>query len=298
MNDLITIEASVTPAVITIDFDKIEKELDEQLKQYDVVVTENSVKGAKDVATKMNKVALAIDARRKELITEASAPIQEADARMRVLNQKAKDARERILKQVQVFEDKVRAAARDQLIECLHDLYLDYQVEEEFATVTIDDMVKLTAITATGALTAASLNELTARVRNVKDLQDKVSRRLLELENACYRAGLETPLTRAHVEHILKAGDEAYMGGLDSLISAELSRQKQAEEQREERKPKAKAKAASKPKKVGRKNWYVAATFAIETSDKMTAFQIEQNLREKLLAAGVKVKVDVSVEEV
>jgi len=298
----IAIKAKITPGKIDLNLAAVKKEVEAQVAKYNIVVTEDSVKGAKTVATKLNKVAESIDTKRKEIIQEASKYINEADVSMKEIVTICKEGRQKIVDQVKVFEDKERDRIKDILQECLDDLYDDYKVNDEFRLTKVDGFVKLTAITGTSAVVASTLREMTNEVRSNRALQDRTDMRLSQLESQCFRAGLDSPLTKAHVGGVLLSDDEVYNAEVQRLIEAEIDRKAEAEVIKEEQ---AKATTTSKKKfkapakaKAGRKSWYVAATFNIETSDSMTADEIEENLRSKLIAAGVKVKVDIVVEEV
>jgi len=298
----IAIKATVTPGKIDINIDEVKKEVEAEVAKYNLVVTEDSVKGAKEVAAKLNKVAASIDERRKEIVKEASQYITDADTSMKELVTICKEGRQKIVDQVTVFEDKERERIKVILQECLDDLFEDYGVNDEFRLTKVGGFVKLTAITGTSAVAAATLREMTNEVRSNRALQDRTDMRLSQLESKCFRAGLDSPLTKAHVSGVLMSDDEAYDAEVERLIAAEIDRKAEAEVIKEEQTKSvttSKKKYKAPPKaKVGRKNWYIAATFNIETSDNMTAAKIEANLREKLLAAGVKVDVDIVVEEV
>jgi len=296
--DLIIIEAVVTPAILSVDFDKVKAELKSELEQYEIVVTGDTVGGAKELATKLNKTAGAIDTRRKELVSDASAPIKEFDTNMKELVQLCQTGRADILGQVKTFEDETRAKVRQLLAAAVITQYDAWEVGEEFQTVTTEDLVILSNVTSKGNLSKAAREAVAIRVINQYNLEGAVKIRLLELENSCYKAGLKSPLTRTHINHFLFDELESYVDKLAMLIDVELTRQEQAEQQ-QERKSEAQSKTKAQPKKVaGKKNWAVVAEFAIETSDTVTADKVTAALTKKMAEAGFTTLSSVKVVEV
>lgn len=236
MEQNLTINAK--PAVIEFDFDKLKAEITEHVKQYDVVVTSDTVKDAKKVAADLNKQANELDRMRKDKIAEVSAPIKEADGRLKELVGLYKDGYVRITDQVKVFDDETRKEAH-RLLELQRDAcWEELAVEPEFRRAEFEDLVKLTALTAKGNLSAAAGNAINERCRDDLMLQQRTEKRLLELENRSYKAGLKEPLTRDHVEHFLFHENDQYESSLDRILQAETQRQERieaAERERQER---------------------------------------------------------------
>lgn len=299
--ELLTIEAAVTPAILTVDFDKLKGELEEELKQYDIVVTSDTVKGAKELATKLNKTAGAIDTRRKELVAEASEPIKAFDTGMKELVQLCKDGRTKITEQVATFEDEVKDKVRELLQAHLVSQYDAFDIEEEFRTIQTDDLVILSNITGKGNLAASGRNAVIERVVATQKLQLKVKERLLRLASNSYGAGLEAPLTRVHVDHFLFEDDEVYNDKLQQLIEAEFERQELAKQRKGEVETKTEAAREEKSepaRKSGRRNWQVTAVFDVDTGMNVTADQVTAALTKKMADAGFKTLSSVKVKEV
>ena len=83
MKDLIRIEAK--PALLSVNFAELEKHLAKELEKYDVVVTGDTVKDAKALATELNATKKIIDTRRKDEVAKASEPVKQFDANMKKL---------------------------------------------------------------------------------------------------------------------------------------------------------------------------------------------------------------------
>jgi hypothetical protein len=278
--------------LINLDYEKIREQLEAEVKKYDIVVTVDTVAGAKEVATKLNKVAGSIDDKRKAMVAEASAPIKAFDARMKELVELCKDGRQKILDQVVVFEDRVRERCRFLLNEERQRLYILHRVREEFQQVDIGPMVKLSNVTEKGGLAAAGKRELEQQVLLQRDIQHTVDERLNALPVRCIESGLLAPLQRVHVDSFLFADPEVYESRLVALINVELERQSRTAQTVQQR---AKPETVVVPRAVtsGKKRWIVTATFDVEVSDKLSAIDIEQQLHDRLIEefsslAGVK----------
>src|SRR3990167_8925628 len=147
---------------------------------------------------------------------------------MKELVTMCKDGRQKLLSQVSVFEDETRKKCVELLSNALGKLWSEYQVKPEFYKAGFDDLILISNVTATGTPTKAAMDKLTGRVKDDKALQDRTERRLLELENRCYKAGLAAPLSRQHVESFLFDSDDIYAQRLQRLIDVEIERQKEA----------------------------------------------------------------------
>lgn len=233
MQELIAIES--TPARLDVNFDELVEALEKELERYDVVVTVETVKDAKALATELNKTKKAIDDRIKEEIQKASEPIKAVDAQRKELIRRLEEGRVRILDQVKRFDDERREQCRRLLEDAREELWADLGVGAEFRRADYEDLVILSNLTEKGHLTAKARGDLRGRVQEDKALQDQTERRLLELETSSYKAGLAAPLGRDHVAHFLEAPEEEYRVQLDRILAAEVDRQRKAEAAERER---------------------------------------------------------------
>lgn len=320
--DILRIDA--TPASLKINFEEAKAQIEAEVDQYDVVVTEDSVGDAKKLATMLNKRAKEIDQRRKDAIAEVSAPIKSADEQFKQLVAICKNGRQRIMVQVEKFEDVQRERAAGLLKTYREEYWIKFGVKDEFKSAEFDDLVKLTALTGKGNLTAATDAEIRQRVQADKSMQDQTERRLLELENRSYRADLAAPLTRDHVRPFLFADDETYERELTRIIDAELQREKVAAERERQRQaraveppkeqtpaeaPQTRAEpepapdtdhqaqaepaAPDAPDQAGTIRWRVTVTFSVETSDSVGAEKVCEAAYKRMLDANIKTMTDV-----
>lgn len=227
MKELIHIES--TPAILSVNFEALKKHLNKELERYDVVVTSDSVKDAKALATELNTTKRLIDTKRKEEVAKASEPVKQFDSSMKELVAMCEDGRQKILSQVQRFEDETRELAGKLLDEERTKIRANLNIDPEFYKAEFDDLILITSVTGKGKLTASARTKLEQRVAEEKSLQDQTERRLLMLENQSYKAGLASPLTRDHVNTFLFRDDAGYQAELDRIIASEIERQKSAE---------------------------------------------------------------------
>ena len=226
--DLIIVKA--TAISITADFDAAREYIQKELKKYEVVVTEETIAGCKKLGADLNKVAGEIDKKRKAELSVMTAPIKTFDAGMKSLVTLCKEGREKITKQIKVFDD-ARLLQVESLLKSLRErLWHDNKVSDDFKSAEFDDLILQGSMTATGKLTAKAITGVTVRVGEDMQKQKDVEMRLVKLENACYKAGLKTPLTEVHVKAFLNAEDDVYCNQLELLIKAELNRQTESEE--------------------------------------------------------------------
>jgi hypothetical protein len=241
------IVVSATPAVITANFDELKSALSKELERYDVTVTEETVADAKKLCTELNKTKSHIAKVRKEQAALASEPVRIFEEQMKEFELDVAEARSKLLSQVQYFEqerkDTLRALLLDYRLECWQQIGL----RVEFQQTEIDDLVIISNITAKNNLTAKAKSTIESRVQEQKSIQDRIDRRLLELENKCLRAGMTEPLERAHIESFLFSDDEGYDRQLDHLIGIELEREERAERVRKAREEKARQQEVSQP---------------------------------------------------
>lgn len=223
------------PAVITGNFEPLVKDLTAEVAKYDIVVTAETVKDAKKLATELNKTKIALDTRRKEEVAKASEPIKLFDNQMKRLVKICVDGRAKIIDQTTIFEAKTLKKAARLMVEYRDSLYSIHCIQDEFQTADVIGLEKLGSLTGTGKLTKSACTEVEVRVADCLSTQQTTHLRLSELENASHRAGLHSPLTREHVEGILFGSDEAYQEGLQRLILREISRQAETERKAREK---------------------------------------------------------------
>lgn len=226
MEHEIIVDIRQLPA-ITSNFAETKARIGSYLKEFEFVVTEDDYKFAKEKATELNKLADALDTLRKDKIKEVSAPIAAFDAEAKEIHGMIKQTRQSLVDQYTKFELKIKEELRSILENEVQNLWKLHGVEKEFQRAVFDDLVILSNMTSTGKLTKKADDAITARVLADKQLQEKITARLMTLEGESLKAGLVSPLSRHNVNHFLF--DENYEDQLKKLIDSELKRQQETE---------------------------------------------------------------------
>ena len=226
MNEL---QVTIIPAQISANLAEIKADLLENLKQYDIEVTIETLPEAKKMATDLNKLAKNIDTRRKDVKKELSVPVDAFNAQAVELAKLILDSREKILKQVAVFEDKQREHCKKLLQNELDTLYVENEVTKEFQTGNIEKLAILSNLTEKAKLTKSALEKVTEMVNADKALQDMVESRKTNLSAITERAGLIGGISDALIMPFIREPEAVYTTKLNEIIDAEIKRQKATE---------------------------------------------------------------------
>ncbi|MEA2028034.1 MAG: DUF1351 domain-containing protein, partial [Campylobacterota bacterium] len=223
------INISSTLPVINGNFEEIKIELQNQLKKFDLIVDEDSVKTAKSMATQINKMSKTIENIRKEEVTKLYIPIKKFEEKAKELTSLCQSSRQKLLSQVKVFEDKQREECKHLLRLELEASYLKYEIKKEFQSVEIDDLAIISNLNKSG-LAKKAWTQIDERVFEAKKFQEKIDTRLLTLKGTSLSAGLKSSLNRENINHFLmEKDDSAYEQKLNYMIENELSRQEAME---------------------------------------------------------------------
>lgn len=220
---------SATPIVISDNFDQLKADLLEQIKLYEIEVTEDNLSDAKKMATELNKLSTAINRIKIDKAKEFAAPIEDFKKKAAELVDIVQSGREKILKQVEAFDKKILDTVRALLSEELESAYEALEISSEFQTVKIDSLVIKSNLTAGGQLTKAARDKLDAMVAADRTMQDTVEARLANLQAIAERAGLHG-LPESVVATFVRDPEASYSEKLNRLIDSEIKRQKELEE--------------------------------------------------------------------
>lgn len=211
----------------TSNFAETKEQIGSYLKEFEFVVTEDDCKFAKEKATELNRLADTLDALRKNKIKEISAPIAAFDTEAKEIHALIKQTRQSLVDQYTKFDEKRKEQLRAMLATEVQNLWKLHGVEKEFQRATFEDLVILSNMTSTGKIVKKADDAITNRVLADKQLQEKISARLMVLEGESLKAGLMSPLGRHNVNHFLFSDN--YDDQLKSLIAVELKRQIETE---------------------------------------------------------------------
>jgi hypothetical protein len=193
-------------------------------------VTIETLTEAKKMATDLNKLAGEIDKRRKDVKKELSAPVDAFNAQAVELATMILNSREKILKQVAVFEDKQREHCKQLLQNELDTLYLENEVTKEYQTGNIEKLAILSNLTDKAKLTKAAVEKIADMVKADKAAQDMVESRKANLSAITERAGLFGGISDALIMPFIREPEAIYTAKLNQIIDTEIKRQKATEE--------------------------------------------------------------------
>jgi len=158
--------------VITGNFEEVKKQMIEGVKQYDVIITSDTVKDGKAMATEINKMKGLIKEVQKNHLDTLTGPIAEFKDQIKELVDIAEDARQKILSQVKVFEDKERELHLTALHEYLREQITEQEIAEKYScTLSCQEFVSITGLTKTGSLTKKSRDQIDLIVSKALQLQ-------------------------------------------------------------------------------------------------------------------------------
>ena len=226
--DLLRVQS--TPAVLVGNFIELNAWIDNKLSTNLTVITDETLKSEKKVVAELRALAREIDGKAKEVEAMVSGDILQFRDNMKALKGKVLTVADEKAEQVRHIEEKAKRQCHDLLANVLYGGWEAAKLAPEFQKATIDDLVKLTSLTATGSLTKSAIAAVEARVQQDVALKNRTQSRLMAMENQCLRADINPPLSRANVEAFLFSDDDLlYQSKLDMLVNVEIERKAEAE---------------------------------------------------------------------
>lgn len=143
---------------ITFNYEEIKKNLEVELKKYDVVVTEDSIKEGKDLKATLNKVKKQVDDERKRIKKEYCLPLVEFENQVKDLCSMLDAGYRKIDDQIKVFEDNKKAERKK-------------EIEEEYASFEIAKLIPFEKI-----FNPKWLNSNCSKKQCTEELLDKVNK--------------------------------------------------------------------------------------------------------------------------
>jgi hypothetical protein len=221
---------SATAIVITDNFEQLKAGLIEQIKLYEIEVTDDNLADAKKMATELNKLSTTINRIKIDKSKEFAAPIEEFKKKAAELVDIVQAGREKILKQVEAFDLKVVKVVTSLLAEERIGLFEAMAVKPEFQTAKIDPLIIKSNLTAGGQLTKAAKDKLAEMVKADKAVQDMVESRKANLSAITERAGIVGGIYDKLIEPFIKEPEAIYTAKLNELIDGIVKQQKATED--------------------------------------------------------------------
>lgn len=214
---------------IQVNLKQLEKALQEELKKFDIEVTDETEKDASKQATKLNKIAKDLNSARLIVSKEIKKPADDLKIAVDNLIGMVQEKRTDILNKVEVFKSARMDNIKDRLEAELGLLYTRLGVTEEFQELDVTHLVKEENF-AKETLSKKGKEAIEAMALKQKSIQDNVKIRLLELPISCKE--LQVPLTREDIEHIIRYDEAEYIVELEKIIVSRLDLEQKIEERR------------------------------------------------------------------
>lgn len=280
----VTYTANGGKQVLKTNFDDVKEFVKTELKKYEMEVTEETVKEAKDVMAKLNKVKGEVGETYNRYIDDLSSPINQLKSEKKELDVIITQGRQNIADQVSRFEQKRLDEIKLIIMECRDEICQNKFISP--TAVTIDDLVKLTAITSSKTVAKATREAIEARGQQV-----------------------ENEMLRAKIEAEEKAKRDREIAEKARLEAEERAREREAQMQarfeREKAEALAKAKQEAKnaqPKKEAPKQaedgsmiYTVVATFEINAAKGIPHEKIVNKLDSIFGKAGITSCINIEV---
>src|SRR5690554_3156311 len=271
-----------TPTKVFLEnYEELKQAAQEYLEKYqNLIISEEDNKSGKELFVEINAKYKALDSARKEFVKNASAPIKEADARIKELLSLYDEVKAAIRKQTDAHDESRKEIARTLLTELLEITWASLGVEDEFRSATIDDLVILGSLTEKNRLTAKAKRAVETKAQEDKNLQTTVEFRLKDLEAQSYKAGLSVPLSKTNVQYFLLSDEETYQEKLAELIGSEVERERQANAAREKAEQERIAAVKQAEEEAERKRQFELSEMQKKHQEEQLA--LEQELRNEL----------------
>jgi len=194
-----------------VGFEDIKKQMEQKLEKFKTLITEDGVKDAKKDAASLNKLAKAIDDKRKEIKREYEKPLKEFENKMKELVSIVKDTRESIVTQVSKYEENRKEEIGKIINEYVNTLYELHNIPNEFRTLDVKKYVKLSAVTQSGNVAKQTATEIESDIKDIliaiKEKEEEEARRQAEIERI-KREAIEEYKTKEIDEEVEKVTEE------------------------------------------------------------------------------------------
>ena len=222
---LIVLEDSKKIVEFNSSFEQLKENIITQLNsnKYNSIVTIDNFDVMKETSQELGKMAKYVSNFRIAKVKEESVEIQDFEKNFKEITKIIEEKQETIKEGLSVFEELTRKQINLVCKEYLTAQFEALKIRLEFQNIDISDMTQRKFMTKTGAISADGKKEVEARVNVKLSLQNKVDLRLSNLENICFKAGVE-PLSKEYVQGFLFDDEESYNKKLDDLIEMEIKR--------------------------------------------------------------------------
>ncbi len=228
---LFDLKVTATPLIITFDVDALNAAVDAVLEPYEGrIVAENEIPGIKSEMAALNKVKEKLEAARKEIAGQISAPVKEFEAQVKSIVQRLVDGRGKLDAQVKAFEEQQREDRKSR-VQSIIDEVLESAKLDGF-TISVDERwlnksAKEKDIRA--EVENIALREKTRRMEAEqleRAKQDRIVMIEQAVESAGRRYGFDLPVAKFSRLFSLEWETDKALAQVDEWFSAEAERRK------------------------------------------------------------------------
>lgn len=228
---LFDLKVTATPLIITFDVDALNAAVDTVLEPYEGrIVAENEIPGIKSEMAALNKVKEKLEAARKEIAGQISAPVKEFEAKVKGIVQRLVDGRGKLDAQVKAFEEQQRED-RKARVQSIIDEVLESAKLDGF-TISVDERwlnksAKEKDIRA--EVENIALREKTRRMEAEqleRAKQDRIAMIEQAVESAGRRYGFDLPVAKFSRLFSLEWDTNNALAQVDEWFAAEAERRK------------------------------------------------------------------------
>lgn len=175
---------TTTPAIVEANFDTIRQELQHTLESYDLIITEQTVRGGKDAMAELNKMKKLIKDRERDALEQALAPVAGFKDKVKELITLVEEAREKITKQVEIYTERTLQEIREKIAKQTTERINVAKLRVPFTIIEQEDLILMGSITKTGNLTKKVLEAIQGRVNERLTQQQAEDERLRLVKEA------------------------------------------------------------------------------------------------------------------
>lgn len=228
---LFDLRVIATPPEIIFDADALNTAVDAVLEQYDgLVVTEDMVTAIKSEMAALNKVKDKLEAARKDIAGQISAPVKEFEAQVKAAVQRIVEGRGKLDAQVKEFDRQQRDARRVSILAIIDDVLNAAQLEG--FSVEIDERwlnKSAKPKDVRSEVENIALREKTRRMETEqleRAKQDRIVMIEQAVESAGRRYGFDLPVAKFSRLFSLEWETDKALAQIDEWFSAEAERRK------------------------------------------------------------------------
>lgn len=223
-------ENNIVAPVLDINFDEVNKALDVILANYkDVVVTEDTLKAAKEDKRKLASLRTNIEKFRKEKKNMVEAPLKEFESKCKDLTSKVVEVEKPLNKAIEEYDNKVREEKKAKAEAAIADAVTRYSLRDKYASMLV---IKDKYMNLTGSYKSVK-EDIEAEAVALKNKQDEEDKLIAQAEGII-NAGNDELTKKFSIEDFLGRInyflDQNNADGFIELVKENIKNQKMLEE--------------------------------------------------------------------